>query len=148
MINIVTDLLGKRVTVSMWMTKGSARDADGDMVRLITGIVRAIGSGPDCFMILVQTEIAHKGTRKVGALTMFSIGPRGGVEVVPEIEPPGMLQYRGLGARLRKIRAGKATGDEEQVVLDAMEQLWWTLSQDERDALDKEEPTSDPPGGP
>lgn len=204
MIDVVTDLLGKRVTVSMWLTNGPGnRDAQGEMVRLITGVVRALGAHSDCFMVLVQTEIAHRGTRKVGALTMFSISPRGGVEVVPEPDThgleryralqvklraaqslgeealqreylddmrklwgtlasqekealvtldesssPGMLQYRGLEVRLRKARADKATEDQEVVILDDMEQLWWKLSQDERDVLDREGPTCDPPKKP
>jgi hypothetical protein len=132
MNTIVTDLLGKRVTVSMWMTKGSARDADGDMVRLITGVVRAIGSGPDCFMVLVQTEIAHKGSRKVGALTMFSIGPRGGVEVVPESET--MFKYRRLQEMLHAAQVRK---DEslQKSHLDDMQALWPVLSKDEQDLI-------------
>lgn len=145
MIDVVTDLLGKRVTVSMWLY-GGPDSSKGEMVRLITGIVRALGAHSDCFMVLVQTEIAHRGTRKVGALTMFSIGPRGGVEVVPEPDvSPDMLQYRALEVRLRKARADRATEAQEQVILDEMEQLWWKLSQGERDVLDREGPTCDPP---
>jgi hypothetical protein len=132
MNNVVTDLLGKRVTVSMWLTKGSPRDADGDMVRLITGTVRAVASGTDCFMVLVQTEIAHKGTRKVGALSMFSIGPRGGVEVVPESET--MLKYRRLQEALRAAQVRK---DESLQIahLDDMQALWPALSKDEQDLI-------------
>jgi len=132
MIDIVTDLLGKRVTVSMWMTKGSSRDADGEMVRLITGIVRAIGSGHDCFMVLVQTEIAHKGTRKVGALTMFSIGPRGGVEVVPESET--MFKYRRLQEALHAAQVRKEES-LQKTYLDDMQALWSALSKDEQDLI-------------
>lgn len=150
MIDVVTDLLGKRVTVSMWLTNGPGnRDAQGEMVRLITGIVRALGAHSDCFMVLVQTEIAHRGTRKVGALTMFSIGPRGGVEVVPEDDTSsGMLKYRELEVKLRKARAAKTSEDQEQIILDDMEQTWWKLSQNERDVLDREGPACDPPKKP
>jgi hypothetical protein len=116
----------------MWMTKGSSRDADGDMVRLITGIVRAIGSGQDCFMVLVQTEIAHKGSRKVGALTMFSIGPRGGVEVVPESEI--MLKYRRLQDMLHAAQVRK---DEslQKTYLNDMQALWPMLSKHDQDLI-------------
>lgn len=133
MIDVVTDLLGKRVTVSMWLTNGPGnRDAQGEMVRLITGVVRALGAHSDCFMVLVQTEIAHRGTRKVGALTMFSIGPRGGVEVVPESE--SMCKYRGLQEALRAAQRAEMQGLQESCLAD-MQALWTTLSKDEQDLI-------------
>lgn len=132
MNSVVTDLIGKRVTVSMWMTSGPPRNASGEMVRLITGIVRAVGSASDCFMVLVQTEIAHKGSRKPGALTMFSIGPRGGVEVTPESE--AMSRYRRLQELLHAAQTRK---DEsaQKTYLDDMQALWPTLSKDEQDLI-------------
>lgn len=135
MIDVVTDLLGKRVTVSMWLTNGPRnRDAQGEMVRLITGIVRALGAHSDCFMVLVQTEIAHRGTRKVGALTMFSIGPRGGVEVVPLTESVSMTRYRSLQERLRSAQ-DRQDGPLQETYLAEMQSLWATLSKDEQDLI-------------
>lgn len=129
---VVTDLIGKRVSVSMWMTKGSPRDASGEMVLLITGTVRAVGSAADCFMVLVQTEIAHKGTRKVGALTMFSIGPRGGVEVVPVEESEAILRYRGARSELRLAHR---SGRPQEEILNRLKMLWDSLSKTEQDLL-------------
>lgn len=146
-MNVVTDLLDKLVIVSMWITKDPP---EGEMVPLITGIVRAVGATSDCFTILVQTQITHRGSRKVGALTMFSLGPRGGVEVVP-VDPnapvvsPRMLQYRALEGRLRRVRADKASDDRQDVILAEMEGLWWKLSLEERDAVDGEGATCDAP---
>ena len=134
MNSVVTDLIGKRVTVSMWMTSGPPRDASGEMVRLITGIVRAVGSASDCFMVLVQTEIAHKGSRKVGALTMFSVGPRGGVEVVPLEESVSMTRYRSLRERLRAAQERQDDSLQATYLAD-LQALWATLTQDEQELL-------------
>lgn len=129
MNSVVTDLLGKRVTVSMWII---ARDGTGDMVRLVTGIVRAVGSSSECFMVLVQTEIAHRGSRKPGALTMFSIGPRGGVEVTPESE--AMFKYRRLQEMLHAAQVRKDESNQK-IYLDDMQALWPALSKDEQDLI-------------
>lgn len=145
MIDIVTDLLGKRVTVSMWIAGEVSTARSGHLERLITGIVRAMGSSPDGFQILVQTEVVHRASsRKVGALTMFTISPRGGIEVIPE--SAALSGYRRLQESLRVARLEK-NQPLQATILDTMQRAWGALSQDDRDTVvgsDSEPPASKP----
>lgn len=94
-MNVVTDLLGKRVTVrrrsSELRARGSRFPDPGshldDWMPVVTGIVRGVASAnPAQFALLVHNEVVHAGTRRVGALSVFvlSAGPPSDIEVVPE----------------------------------------------------------------
>jgi hypothetical protein len=57
-----------------------------------------------------------------------------------------MRQYRALEEDLRLVRSENALGSaKEEPILDEMTRLWWLLSDIEREALDQEGPTCDPP---
>lgn len=68
MTSIVSDLLGKRVTVN------DCTDWGRVSTRLVTGLVRAVAmSTPTAFSILLQIEKVHQGNRTVGTLVLFTI---------------------------------------------------------------------------
>jgi hypothetical protein len=56
-----------------------------------------------------------------------------------------MVRYRTLEDDLRLVRTEKGVGThEEDPILEEMAQLWWELSDIERETLDREGPTCDP----
>ncbi len=56
-----------------------------------------------------------------------------------------MKAYRKLEDDLRRVRAQYELGSlQEDPILEEMAQLWWRLSESERDLLDREGPTCDP----
>jgi len=79
MTSVVTDLVGKRVTVRDW-TVGY------EMLRAtITGIVRGVASSSDAtFTLLLQVEVCHLGWPRVGALTVVTLNADNPPEIVPE----------------------------------------------------------------
>ena len=132
-MTVVSDLLGKRVTVSMWIAEDRAHPSMGDMHRILTGIVRGVSS-PEVgsFTLLVQTEVVHRGTRAIGALSCFTVTPRGGCEIVPV---PGSLTLRRYEA-LRDQRDGVIEPDRDAAILSEMRRLWDDLPPAEREIID------------
>lgn len=134
-MNILSDLIGKRVTVFMWIRAPGARDScDGEMTKLVTGVIRAMTLTPDGFAVLVQNDQVFYGSRRVGGLAFFTIGPRGGVDMVPIQETPAMNRYRRLQEMLVGARQTKDASLETTYLAD-MQNLWPMLSQDEQDLL-------------
>ena len=71
--------------------------------------------------------------------------PRGQPEITPV--SPSMTKYRDLEERLRGIRSSELHNSAaEDEVLEQMSDLWWNLSDEERETLDREGPTCGPPG--
>lgn len=56
-----------------------------------------------------------------------------------------MQSYRRLEDELRKVRSRHTLGSvHEDPILEEMARLWWLLTDNEREVLDREGPTSDP----
>jgi len=56
-----------------------------------------------------------------------------------------MRRYRALEEDLRLVRSENGRGSpQEDPILEEMARLWWTLSDIERETLDREGPTCDP----
>ncbi len=60
-----------------------------------------------------------------------------------------MGRYRSLEADLRRVRTRNGRGSPaENPILEEMARVWWELSDVERETLDQEGPTCDPPKEP
>ncbi len=62
------------------------------------------------------------------------------------VDGSAIQRYRTLEADLRLVRLNNDPGSaQEDLVLEEMDRLWWLLSDIERETLDQEGPTCDPP---
>ncbi len=59
-----------------------------------------------------------------------------------------MGRYRSLEADLRRVRRNGRGSPAENPILEEMARVWWELSDVERETLDQEGPTCDPPKEP
>jgi hypothetical protein len=63
---------------------------------------------------------------------------------MPHLSDP-MRRYRALEEDLRLVRSERGRGSpQEDPILEEMANLWWRLSDIERETLDREGPTCDP----
>lgn len=136
-MNVLSDLIGTRITVSLWSHSGDA--AKGDMMPVVTGIVRGISS-PEigAFCLLVQAEAFHRrgDPRGVGALSVFTLGMKGGCEVIPFQDSTAMQQYREHRDRLVLARTSGGGAEEIRAITQQMEHIWDSeLSGFERDLV-------------
>jgi hypothetical protein len=131
MTDMITDLLGTRVTVSIWVLDDRLdhRSGDGKMTRIVTGPVRAVAALRSGFAILVQSEVVHRGNRSPGTLSFFEISS-GAIEVVPVIDSDIVVRYRAARSRL-----GVAAPADKAPILEEMRSLWDELSHDEQEML-------------
>jgi len=132
-MTVVSDLLGRRVTVSMWIHEERAHPSTGEMHRILTGVVRGVSS-PEVgsFTLLVQTEVVHRGTRAIGALSCFTVTPRGGCEIVPVPGSRALRRYEAL--RDQRSRIDDPAKDAD--LLNDMRLLWGSLTPSEREIIE------------
>jgi hypothetical protein len=137
-VSVVTDLLGQRASVSIWIRHPGAREtSDGEMTLLVTGVIRAVFAGADGLAVVVQNERIHHGARKVGALSIFTVGPRGGVEVAPIVESEVLARYRAVQG---KLAVARQKGAPQEPILEDMRKLWERMSEGEQGILANEAP--------
>lgn len=131
-MNVVSDLVGTRVTISMWAISAS------EMQPVITGIVRGVACVEiGHFSIMIEVEAMHRphDRRSVGALSVFTLGTRGGCEIIPFRESPEMARYLTCRSLCRAQDTPTGTA-ERDALLAEMSHLWGQMSPFEHDLLE------------
>ena len=97
---VVTDLLGRRISISLWSQE------DSEMRHIMDGVLRAVGVRDDSFVLMVQASRTRPGNRTPGSLNVFTLGPRGGCEILLiEDESDAMRRYFEMRSRMKVLRA-------------------------------------------
>lgn len=132
---VVTDLIGKLVSVSLW-----SHDIDS-FRHIMNGVVRSVGVQSDFFVLMIQADRERPGNRAPGSLNVFTLGSRGGCEIlVLENELGALAEYRSLVARMRDLRSRPTPNvmKDIDILASRMAAVWSSMSSEEQSLVNTE----------